>query len=64
MGEQAALMETAEELYVSNRNDWRAWLKENHDAKKEVWLIYYKKHTGRPSIPYEDQLRKHCVLVG
>ena len=58
MGEQAALMEMAEELYVSNRNDWRAWLSGNHDAKKEVWLIYYKKHTGRPSIPYEDSVEE------
>lgn len=47
-----------EELYVSNRNDWRAWLKENHDAKKEVWLIYYKKHTGKPSISYDDSVEE------
>ena len=44
------------ELHVTNRNDWRNWLEKNHDAAKEVWLIYYKKHTGKPSISYEDTI--------
>jgi uncharacterized protein YdeI (YjbR/CyaY-like superfamily) len=43
----------SEELYVSNRDAWRAWLEENHDVKREVWLIYYRKHTGKPSIAYD-----------
>ncbi|MGD0977924.1 MAG: YdeI/OmpD-associated family protein [Candidatus Bathyarchaeia archaeon] len=47
-----------EELYVPNRDDWRAWLKENHDVKKEVWLVYYKKHTGKPSISYDDSVEE------
>jgi len=42
-----------EKLYVTNRDDWRTWLEKNHDTKKEVWLIYYKKHTGKPRIPYD-----------
>jgi uncharacterized protein YdeI (YjbR/CyaY-like superfamily) len=41
------------ELYVTNRDDWHSWLEKNHDAAKEVWLIYYKKHAGKPSISYE-----------
>ncbi len=40
-------------LYVTNRDDWRAWLQANHVRESEVWLIYYKKHTGQPSIPYD-----------
>ena len=47
-----------EELYVPNRNDWRVWLSKNHASKKEVWLIYYKKHTGKPSIPYDDSVEE------
>ncbi|MGA2768221.1 MAG: YdeI/OmpD-associated family protein [Candidatus Bathyarchaeia archaeon] len=47
-----------EELYVSVRDDWRSWLRENHDVKREVWLIYYKKHTGKPSIPYDDSVEE------
>lgn len=47
-----------EELYVSNRDDWRAWLKRNYYSKNQVWLIYYKKHTGKPSIPYDDSVEE------
>lgn len=45
-------------LYVTNRDDWRQWLKKNHGSQREVWLIYYKKHTGRPTIPYEDSVEE------
>jgi uncharacterized protein YdeI (YjbR/CyaY-like superfamily) len=45
-------------LYVTNRDDWRAYLKKSHSTQKEVWLIYYKKHTGKPSIPYEDSVEE------
>jgi uncharacterized protein YdeI (YjbR/CyaY-like superfamily) len=51
-------LEMVEQLYLSNRNDWRAWLENNYAAKKEVWLIYYKKHAGKPSIPYEDSVEE------
>jgi len=47
-----------EKLHVTNRDDWRAWLKKNHETKKEVWLIHYKKHTGRPGIPYDDAVEE------
>jgi uncharacterized protein YdeI (YjbR/CyaY-like superfamily) len=46
-------MKISRTLYVTDRDDWRAWLENNHAIESEVWLIYYKKHTGRPSIPYD-----------
>ena len=45
-------------LHVIDRDDWRKWLKRNHKTKKEVWLIYYKKHTGKPRIPYDDAVEE------
>jgi uncharacterized protein YdeI (YjbR/CyaY-like superfamily) len=33
-------------------------LKENHSIIREVWLIYYKKHTGKPRIPYDDAVEE------
>jgi len=45
-------------LYVTNRNDWRTWLEKNHDTEKEIWLIYYKKHREKPSIPYADSVEE------
>jgi len=45
-------------MYVNNREDWRKWLEKNHDKEKEVWLIYFKTYTGKPSIPYEDSVEE------
>lgn len=47
-----------EKLYVTDRDKWQMWLKKNHKTKKEIWLIYYKKHTGKPRIPYDDAVEE------
>jgi len=47
-------MEIKDKLYVTNRNDWRKWLAKNHKKQKEIWLIYYRKETKKPRIPYDD----------
>lgn len=46
------------ELYVSNREDWRKWLEANHNQETEIWLIYYKKHTKKPTISYDDAVEE------
>lgn len=51
-------MEITETLSVKNRRDWRDWLQVNNESKKEIWLIYYKKHTGKPRIPYVDAVEE------
>ena len=47
-----------QELCVSNRYEWRSWLKKNQAQTKEVWLVYYKKHTGKPCISYMDSVEE------
>jgi uncharacterized protein YdeI (YjbR/CyaY-like superfamily) len=37
-------------------SEWRDWLAEHHDSESEVWLIFYKKHTGVASIEYKNAL--------
>jgi len=51
-------MKLANELYVTNRDDWREWLEKNYETEKEIWLVYYKKHTGKPSVPYTDSVEE------
>ncbi len=46
------------ELYFTNRKDWRKWLEKNHLKRSEVWLVYYKKHSGKPRIAYEDAVEE------
>ena len=29
---------------------WRAWLAKHHASESEIWLIFHKKHTGKPSV--------------
>ena len=45
-------------LYVTNGREWRDWLKRHYKSEKEVWLVYYKKHTGKPRIPYNDAVEE------
>jgi len=47
-----------EKLALTNREDWRAWLVENHAIKKEIWLVYNKKGTGKPSISYDASVEE------
>ncbi|MGB2698321.1 MAG: YdeI/OmpD-associated family protein [Candidatus Zixiibacteriota bacterium] len=52
------MTDSTEKLYVTDRDRWRTWLKKNHKIKKDIWLIYYKKHTGKPRIPYDDAVEE------
>ncbi len=45
-------------LEVRSREQWRAWLEKNHALSSGVWLVFYKRHTGVKSIPYEDSVRE------
>jgi hypothetical protein len=47
-------MKLGKTLYVKNRKAWRAWLAKHHDKDKEIWLVFYKAHTGKPRVPYND----------
>src|SRR5690349_5809492 len=51
-------MELGETLYVTNRKQWRSWLSKNHKTKKEIWLVYYRKDSGKPRIPYNDAVEE------
>jgi uncharacterized protein YdeI (YjbR/CyaY-like superfamily) len=51
-------MEIGETLYVTNREDFRKWLEENHSSKKEIWLIQYKKAARKPSINYMEAVEE------
>jgi uncharacterized protein YdeI (YjbR/CyaY-like superfamily) len=41
-------------VYVKNRKEWRSWLAKHGTSEREIWLIYYKKESGKPRIPYND----------
>jgi uncharacterized protein YdeI (YjbR/CyaY-like superfamily) len=43
-----------ETLYVHRVADWRAWLRKHHKTSREIWLVYYRKDSGKPRISYND----------
>jgi len=45
-------------LYFKNREDWRSWLKKNHKTVKEIWLIHYKKQSGKISLNHVDAVEE------
>lgn len=45
-------------LQAKNRAVWRAWLEKNHARRKEVWLVFFKKHVKRRSIPYGEAVEE------
>jgi uncharacterized protein YdeI (YjbR/CyaY-like superfamily) len=36
--------------------DWRAWLEENHTSGEELWVGFYKRHSGRASITWPESV--------
>ncbi|MGY4884046.1 MAG: YdeI/OmpD-associated family protein [Nanobdellota archaeon] len=51
-------MEIGETLYVTDREKWRKWLANNYDKKKEIWLVFYNKASGKSRIPYNDAVEE------
>jgi uncharacterized protein YdeI (YjbR/CyaY-like superfamily) len=45
-------MEVGETFYGSTRTQWRGWLEDNYSKKDEIWFVFYRKETGRASLPY------------
>jgi len=41
-------------LLLSNRNEWRSWLEKHHMIAKEIWLIHYKKNSGKHYLNHRD----------
>jgi uncharacterized protein YdeI (YjbR/CyaY-like superfamily) len=51
-------MEISETLLVTSRQQWREWLTQHHADCKEIWLIYYKKSSGKTGISYEESVEE------
>jgi len=51
-------MEIGETLYVTSRAAFRKWLAGNRRSHEEIWLVRYKKATGKPSIDYVEAVEE------
>ena len=51
-------MEIGETLLVTTPHEWREWLEQHHGDYKEIWLVYYKKTSGKTGISYEESVEE------
>ena len=43
-------------LFFATPEEFRVWLHEHHATARELWVGYYKKGTGRPSITWPESV--------
>jgi len=51
-------MKITQTFIAPDRASWREWLAEHGTSETEVWLVYFKAGTGKPTISYEDSLEE------
>jgi uncharacterized protein YdeI (YjbR/CyaY-like superfamily) len=51
-------MELTNTFEACDRAAWRDWLAQHHAAEREVWLVFYKKGCGTPSVTYEEAVEE------
>jgi uncharacterized protein YdeI (YjbR/CyaY-like superfamily) len=41
-------------IFFSSPAEFRAWLEEHHETASELWVGYYKKATGKPTMTWSE----------
>jgi uncharacterized protein YdeI (YjbR/CyaY-like superfamily) len=52
-----------ERVHPESVEEWRDWLRAHADRGRGVWLVQWKRRTGRQAIPYEEQITE-ALAVG
>lgn len=47
-------MEPVGPTFFPTPEDFRAWLEKHHESRDSLWVAYYKKATGKPSVTWEE----------
>ena len=45
-------------FYAKDHKAWRKWLQQHHSKEPGVWLIYYKKDSGKSRVPYDEAVEE------
>lgn len=45
-------------IYAADRAVWRSWLEAHGETSSAVWLVYYKKDSGQPSITWNEAVEE------
>ncbi len=41
-------------IFFKRGAEYRAWLEKNHESARELWIGYWKKSTGKPSLTWQE----------
>jgi uncharacterized protein YdeI (YjbR/CyaY-like superfamily) len=47
-----------ETVFAKDRSEWRRWLAKNCERSREIWLVFYKKASGKPTVSYEHAVEE------
>ena len=53
-----SVINSFEQVYVKDRKGWRKWLQKNHAKLPGIWLVYYKKTSGKPRVEYAEAVEE------
>jgi uncharacterized protein YdeI (YjbR/CyaY-like superfamily) len=51
-------LDESELLYATSREEWRDWLEGHYKTEKEIWLVFFKAHTGKPRVTYNEAVEE------
>lgn len=51
-------MKIGEMFLAKSRRHWRQWLTQNGGKKREIWLVYFKKESGKQTMSYNDSVEE------
>jgi uncharacterized protein YdeI (YjbR/CyaY-like superfamily) len=51
-------LDDLERMTAPDRAAWRTWLAEHHASSPGIWLVYFKKASGKPSITYDEAVEE------
>jgi len=43
-------------VFFGSAAEFRHWLRRHHPVEREVWVGYFRKHTGRPSLTWQESV--------
>lgn len=52
------MAEYAGATFFDTPADWRTWLEEHHGTETELWLGFWKKHTGHDGLTYDEAVEQ------
>jgi uncharacterized protein YdeI (YjbR/CyaY-like superfamily) len=47
-----------ETVFAQDRAEWRRWLAKNFGRSDEIWLVFYKKASGKQTVPYDHAVEE------